>query len=191
MEIRVYQEGDWFSLTDCNKDELPAVHTDQEPHFIVIGTIYFMSQWFYFFVPPTLFFLLHIAALQHVNAVSQLYCFRCYSEFWCKSDYNVHVHEASQLSTDVASDFGFWHQSDAAVSDVNLTDAWCLPYFNLLPPACQNENVICSPVCLLQPLHDQCCLATVWCLCLYTSWHIFQLQRASLQQSSVRWPANW
>lgn len=49
VEIRVYQEGDWFSLTDCNKDELPAAHTDQEPHFIVIGTIYFMSQWLYFF----------------------------------------------------------------------------------------------------------------------------------------------
>lgn len=52
VEIRVYQEGDWFSLTDCNKDELPGLHTDQEPHFIIIGPIYFMSQCFYFFCPP-------------------------------------------------------------------------------------------------------------------------------------------
>lgn len=63
MEIRVYQEGDWFSLTDCNKDELPAVHTDQEPHFIVIGTIYFTSQWLYFFVPPIVFLFISIAFL--------------------------------------------------------------------------------------------------------------------------------
>lgn len=150
MEIRVYQEGDWFSLTDCNKDELPAVHTDQEPHFIVIGTIYFMSQWLYFFVPPTPFFpLISVATPQNVtiSAACDATVTPDVRRWWLQSACG----EASQLSTDVASDFSFWHQSGAVVSDVNLTDARCLPYFNLLLPACQNDNVICSPVFLHLP----------------------------------------
>lgn len=65
---------------------------------------------------------------------------------------------ASQLSTDVASHFGLWHQSAAAVSDASLI-------FSLLPPACQNLNVICSPIFLLQLFNDPWCLLTVWCLC--------------------------
>ncbi len=37
---------------------------------------------------------------------------------------------------------------------VHLTDPRCLPYFNLPPHACQNVNIVCSPVFLLQFLHD-------------------------------------
>lgn len=100
--------------------------------------------------------------------------------------------EASQLSADVASDFGFWHQINAvATVCINLTDTRHLSYFNLLLPACQNDNVICSPVFLLQKLcHDTS--STVWlCECVrlcpsYMSWHIFYCLPAAEQHQVLK-----
>lgn len=117
------------------------MHTDQEPHFIVIGTIYFMSHCLYFLVPPIL--ILYLSAL-------------------LKSEC-----ELQGLVTAKSAAVTYWIRVWLPTSKRHPgcgAGTWLirhyLPYFNLQHCACQHDNVICSPVFLPQPLHDSWSLPT-------------------------------
>lgn len=143
------------------------MHTDQEPHFIVIGTIYFMSQWLYFFVPPILFFFISVSALQ--NVVAQLHCCCCYSNSWCmKTVITRWMWRGKSTVNRCCIRVSSWDQS----STINLSDIQCLPYINLQLPACQNYNVYLFSCLSLAaslwhfPSKNVWCLQAVVCFCI-------------------------
>lgn len=134
------------------------MRTDQEPHFIVIGTIYFMSHCFYFFVPPVLFSPSYLSPLLKLRPDATVP--PDVARWWLQGG------EASQLSTDVASDFGSWHQSEAAVTvrntwltlDASLISIYCLLLVKVL--------ILFVPLSFSRSSsHDPRHLHTVWCLC--------------------------
>lgn len=179
------------------------MHTDQEPHFIVIGTIYFMSQWLYFFCPSHSSFFFSFSYLLPLFKMwtSQLYRCRRYSDSWCAKTTITRWRGESTVNRCFIRFLASGIQAVLQLLCMHLTDAQRLPHLNLLPPTCQNVNVICSPrlsssssplIRDTSQLSDVC-VPRVWPLnsvpvIMHTSWHTFQLKCVSLQQSNIRWP---
>lgn len=175
------------------------MHTDQEPHFIVIGTIYFMSQWLYFSCPSHSFFsffFFHICC-----PLFKIWAFQLH-----RTDVRrrrLQGGEASQLSTDASSDFWLLASKQRCsycactwlMLDASLISIFCLPLVKMLmlfvPP--HLSSLSSPPIRNTFQLSDVC-VPRVWHflnsvpVTMYTSWHTFQLKCVSLQQSNIRWP---